>query len=188
MGIRPRDIIQHMQVPETPFLYVLGGFDARVTIYSQQVRALNLIYSLRETDRLKERTSVAIVGAGIAGLTAAAGAACCGADVTVFEQSTQYLALIGNSTKRWLHPHIYEWPIEDPALPHPLDTDAGLPIMNWQSGSVTAVRAQLLTEYNRIEKLCNIAPPRFQVTKLKIGSGDENKIGLMERAQRSDTP
>ncbi len=143
-----------------PFLYVLGVFDAKVTIYSQQVRALNLVYSLHETNRLKKDTSVAIIGAGIAGLTAAAGAACLGAKVTLFEKSSRPFALIGNSTKRWLHPHVYEWPMEDPDLPHPLDPNAGLPIMNWKSGSVADVRAQLFNEYKRIEQQFRINPPK----------------------------
>ena len=35
-------VLPHMRVPGEPAVYVLGSFERRVTLYSQQVRALNL--------------------------------------------------------------------------------------------------------------------------------------------------
>src|SRR5205809_1123313 len=53
-------------------LYVLGSFNRHITVHSQQCRALNLIHALMgDGDGLEEK-SVAIVGAGFSGLTAAA--------------------------------------------------------------------------------------------------------------------
>jgi hypothetical protein len=152
MGIRPKEIVLHMQVPSSPGLFVLGVFESRVTVYSQQVRALNLIYSLSKEEWIKGQTKIAVIGAGVAGLTAAAAAACCGADVVILERLSQPLAQIGQSNKRWLHPHIYEWPREDPDLPHPLDDDARLPLLNWQAGTVNKVKERLIEQYKQYEK------------------------------------
>jgi len=55
-------------------LYLLGMMERGVTLYNQQVRAHNLIWSLWELHRYGKRDigKVAIVGGGAAGLTAAA--------------------------------------------------------------------------------------------------------------------
>jgi len=51
-------------------LYVLGCTERRVTIHSQQIRALNLVYSLRELGIVHPSDAILIVGGGIAGVTA----------------------------------------------------------------------------------------------------------------------
>ena len=66
-------ILNWLCVPNWTGVYVLGCFARHVTVRSQQVRALNLVYSLHEEFGL-EGKSVAIIGAGAAGLTAAAAA------------------------------------------------------------------------------------------------------------------
>jgi hypothetical protein len=92
-------------------VYVLGCFNKRVTLYSQQVRALNLIYSLVKTERLTCNDKIAIIGAGAAGLTAAAAAvAIKGCQVTILEKTNEVLSVFRNNNKRWLHPRIYDWP------------------------------------------------------------------------------
>jgi hypothetical protein len=177
MGIRPRDILLHMQVPDKPGLYVLGLFEARVTFFSQQVRALNLIYSLWEEEWLRPGIKVAIIGAGGAGLTAAAAAAFRGADTMVLEQYDQLLTLTGQSNKRWLHPHIYEWPKKDPDLPDPLDDNAGLPLLNWQAGTADQVSQHLLRQYRVLADRYHI---KFKpkVTNVTILPGDTRRFSL----------
>jgi hypothetical protein len=138
---------------------------------------LNLIYSLFQEKWLHKQTKVAVVGAGAAGLTAAVAAACCEAEVTILEQLSEPLSLIGRSYKRWLHPHIYEWPKEDPDLPHPLDNNAGLPLMNWQAGSVHHVREQLTEQYRLFESKfgINLIP---HVANLSILPGNTRHFSL----------
>lgn len=178
MGIRPRDILLHTQVPARPGLYVLGVFDKRVTVYSQQVRALNLVYSLAQSQLIKRGTKVMIIGAGVSGLTAAVAAAnCCGAQVTILEKSSAPLALFGQGSRRWLHPHIYEWPREDPALPHPLDPNAHLPLMNWEADTVEHVRKRLLEQYTQFEKEFGI-DLRVHVSDLRILEGSDHLFSL----------
>jgi hypothetical protein len=79
-------------------LYIVGTFDTGVTVLSQQVRALNLVWALIESGLIpsghhaptaaSDVLNVAIVGSGFAGLSIAAGLMKKGADVriTIFEQ------------------------------------------------------------------------------------------------------
>ena len=67
-------ILDLMEVPSRSGVYVLGCFGRYITLYSQQVRALNLAYALNRRGKLKIGTRVCVVGAGIAGLTFAVGA------------------------------------------------------------------------------------------------------------------
>jgi hypothetical protein len=94
----PETILGNYRLPDHP-LYLIGIFDRGVTVYSQQIRALNLIWALVEQGilacKLKEdapdpdrrRASIAIIGGGFAGLTAAAALIKKGvdADITIFE-------------------------------------------------------------------------------------------------------
>ena len=41
-----RNFLNQVKVPGPPKVYLLGCLERRVTVYSQQVRALNLIYAL----------------------------------------------------------------------------------------------------------------------------------------------
>jgi hypothetical protein len=51
------------QVPHQR-IYVLGCFARHVTIYSQQVRALNLISALRRKELFANNPKVAVIGGG----------------------------------------------------------------------------------------------------------------------------
>ncbi len=86
-------IVQRMQVPGRPNLYVVGCFERRVTFYTQQVRALNLVYAI--AGRMPRDPAVAVIGAGAAGITAAVAAALLDCRVTILERLTRSLELIG---------------------------------------------------------------------------------------------
>ena len=122
-------------------LYIVGTFDRDrgVSVYSQQVRALNLAWALIETNEIPARSSyeaepsaqakkVAIVGAGFSGLSLAAGLMRKAADaqITIFEQRDTLLPLQHGSDTRWLHPRIYDWPAEMSEA-----SAAMLPVLNW---------------------------------------------------------
>jgi hypothetical protein len=68
-------IIERFRVPGYPAIYVLGSFARHQTLYSQQVRALNLVAALWKTKNMIRESRVAVVGGDAAGLMAAAGAA-----------------------------------------------------------------------------------------------------------------
>lgn len=112
--------------PEFPQLFFLGTADQRITLYSQQVRALHLVHALSEHGRLQDKPQVAVVGAGAAGITAALALATLGIEVDLIERSDDVLHLQSAST-RLLHPHIYDWP-----RCGSLRSDAVLPFLDWK--------------------------------------------------------
>ncbi|WP_437601207.1 HEAT repeat domain-containing protein [Sorangium sp. So ce590] len=138
-------LLSHMQVPGWPAYYVLGCFERRVTVYSQQVRALNLIWSLCSEKRLAQGDSVAVVGGGAAGLMTTAAALQLGCKVTVLEKAQTLLPMQRGCTHRWLHPHIYDWP-----EPNSTHRDAELPLMNWSAGHADAVVRELESSWRTI--------------------------------------
>lgn len=140
--ITPRELLLHMEVPEHSRVYLLGCLEKRVTVYSQQVRALNLIYALRSENLVEADDEIAIIGGGVAGLTAAAAAAREGLDVTVLEKDSQLLHVFRGCDKRWLHPRVYDWP-----APGSLRDDADLPVLTWSADRASTVVERLLEQW-----------------------------------------
>lgn len=149
--MRTKQLLESMRVPGDANSYVLGSFDQRITIYSQQVRALNLAFSLLENGRL-EGKRLGIVGAGIAGMTFSAAAMHHGAHVTLFEKREEWVPL-QRLSERWVHPHIYDWPFEGAE-----SNQADLPFLDWAADSARSVVRMMLTSWN-IER--NSATDRF---------------------------
>ena len=160
---RAKDALKLFRVPGQP-LYLIGTFDSGVTVYSQQLRACNLVWSLFEAEKVirrppvadgaadarnasKKAKRVAIVGGGFAGLTTAAALLKKEADVhlTIFEQRDTLLPLQQGSDSRWLHPRIYDWPAEGSEA-----SVAMLPVLNWTAARASDVAVQILTEWGRI--------------------------------------
>src|SRR5262245_5070152 len=152
-------ILSNYRLSDRP-LYLVGIFARGVTVYSQQVRALNLIWALVEQGilacKLKEdatdtggRASIAIIGGGFAGLTAAAALIKKGvhADINIFEQRDTLLPLQHGSDTRWLHPRIYNWPADDSE-----SAVADLPLLNWTAARASDVAAQILLEWSELVK------------------------------------
>jgi hypothetical protein len=152
-----KDFLDLFAVPTKKNVFVLGCFARHVTIYSQQVRALNLIWALHEEVGLNQK-KIGIVGAGVAGLTAATAALILGAHVTLLEKQPDALTLQKGNSKRWLHPHIYDWPFTNEP-----DRDAGLPILNWTASVSEVVAKNLGKEWATIAK-------RWDNRKLDAGS------------------
>jgi hypothetical protein len=136
-----QDLIKtYAEVSTYPGVYILGCFAKRVTLYSQQVRAFNLVYGLHATGALKGRPSAAVIGAGAAGMTAAAALAYRNYDVTLLEEAQGVMRLQFNSHNRWVHPHIYDWPDLEYE-----DDRAYLPILSWKADFAANV-ASLIEE------------------------------------------
>jgi hypothetical protein len=140
--MEPSTILEAMRVhtadPGYDRVFVLGSFERRVTVYSQQVRALNLVHALFATNVLHDGARLAVIGGGVAGLTAAAGAKKRGVRVTVLEREADLLPLFRRPAPRWLHPGVYDWP-----LPGWSRRMANLPVMTWQAGLLATVVPQL---------------------------------------------
>jgi NADPH-dependent 2,4-dienoyl-CoA reductase/sulfur reductase-like enzyme len=157
--IEPSEILQKSRVGGWS-LFLLGTFDIGVTVWSQQVRALNLAYALVETGTVGcsvdggERKSIAIVGGGFAGLTVAAGLLKkqVNADITIFEQCDALMPLQQGSDSRWLHPHIYDWPEQ-----RSQSGVAMLPVLNWTAARASDVVVQVLTQWNKLGPKENVS-------------------------------
>lgn len=168
--VAAKHLLEDYQVAGTQ-LYLVGAFDTGVTVYSQQVRALNLVWagissgvvpSLSETQQavLGEEVSIAIVGAGFAGLTVAAALLKkkANAKIVLFEQRDALLPLQQGSDSRWLHPRIYDWPKAGSEA-----SVAMLPLLNWTAARASDVVVQVLSHWrviadlakDRIEVFCN---------------------------------
>ncbi|MCX5581641.1 ABC-three component system protein [Kaistia terrae] len=130
-------------------MFFLGCFEKRVTVYSQQVRAINLVAAILDQGLVRAEGRVAIVGGGAAGLTAAVAFAR-GAPglrvIHVYEKLPEVLQLQQNSG-RYLHPHNYDWPAESAANP-----SAGLPFMNWRAGLARDVQRHLRDQFDEVAR------------------------------------
>lgn len=142
----PRSCAESFRINTRPPVYVIGTFDRRVTVLSQQQRALNLAWSLVESKIVPsgkdtERKRIAVVGGGFAGLTFAAALIhkqvhC---DIVIFEERDTLLPLQQGSDSRWLHPRIYDWPGEGSEA-----AAAMLPVLNWTAARASDVVVQAL--------------------------------------------
>lgn len=147
----PRQLLKHMEVPTRRGVFILGCLERRVTLYSQQVRALNLAFSLSQEKRLAPGDKVLVIGGGAAGLTFAAGAAHLGAKVTLLESQSDVLSTFRGNHTRWLHPHIYEWPRPGSEQAH-----AELPLMDWSADTADKVARELLEQWSELKAALGI--------------------------------
>lgn len=143
--LTPHSLLSLMKASESSHIYALSSIERRVTVYSQQIRALNLVFSLFEEQILTKGKAVAVIGGGIAGITAAAGAALKGCKVILYERRPDLLHMQSGNDTRWIHPKIYDWPDKDAELP-----TADLPIFRWRMDRAGAVAEQLLKQFESI--------------------------------------
>lgn len=124
-------------------VYVIGGpREARLTIYSQQCRAINLVCALRERESDLTRKRIAVVGAGAAGLTAATALSALGVpddNLTVFEKTASPIHTQRWSYGRFLHPRLFHWPEAGWR-----DSQSELPVADWRAEYAADVREQIL--------------------------------------------
>jgi hypothetical protein len=157
---------------------VIQSNSKHVTLYSQQVRALNLAWELRERYEKKE---VMVIGAGAAGLTFAAAAARLGARVSLCDCAQRPMSLQRGCRHRYLHPHISEWPGE-----FCWKMDAGLPLLDWSEGPAAEVAFQLSAQFAVIAKDHDI-DMNLPVSRLDVSP--ELKVSwIYENQNKSLTP
>jgi hypothetical protein len=144
-----RDAADICKVSDAEPIYILGCIEQRVTIYSQQVRAIELARSLLESGAVRTRGRIAIVGAGIAGLTLAATLAVAAPElhIVLFEREGDVLHLQASARDRFVHPHIFDWPSAEAEQSH-----AGLPLMDWKAANAQAVAESLREQFNSLAR------------------------------------
>jgi hypothetical protein len=174
---RWRILLERMGVPRHPRVYVLGTFARHVTFYSQQVRALNLVDALCGMGRVAEGSSVAVVGAGLAGLTAAAAALRRGLHVHLVEKrgdprlSPGLMPLQGGCEERWIDPFVYDWPTPDD-LPAEDAPAAGLPLLSWTANRAGAVREEVLARFREEAEPADGSRPRISYHSHTVTGAD----------------
>lgn len=146
--IGPRSLIDRFQTvlealgTNIENVYVIGGYERRVTVKAQQVRAINLISAIGQLSRRTGGSAtVAVVGGGIAGCTTAVAAACAGNSVVLLESGGRLMSPQTGS-HRYLHPNLYDWPQNgwDRTSPQ-------LPLMAWSAGDAGTVVRTLRKEF-----------------------------------------
>lgn len=115
---------------------MLGCASSPLTFHSQQRRACNLAWALSATGRLGAGVRVAVIGGGLAGLTATACLGSLGCEVSLFEREPDVMRLQAAKLPHChIHPSIIEWP--EPGWNEPAGTT--LPWLNWNQGTVESV-------------------------------------------------
>jgi hypothetical protein len=173
--------IEACRLSASPEIYAIGTFDDRVTVLTQQKRALNLAWGLIETGRLPADTSqprcrIAVLGGGFAGLTFATAllqkkAHC---NITLFEERDTLLPLQQGSDTRWLHPHIYDWPAEGSEA-----VAAMLPVLNWTAARASDVVVQVLSAWGEVTATAECKPNLWCATRhiqLRDTAGPEARL------------
>jgi thioredoxin reductase len=134
-------------------VFVIGCLDkGRNTVLSQQHRAISLINALDCLGRLKhakipgQRPKIAVVGGGVAGVTAAICAVRKGIEVHLFEKATDVLTLFHGASHRSIHPNLFNWPKEGS-----LNPTARLPFLQWEFATATEVARNLRDQFRRFE-------------------------------------
>lgn len=103
-------VLDATHVPSRGPLYAIAPYPKRINFASQQTRAFNLVWALTASHRVEVGHQVAVIGAGLAGLTAAAALRRKSIDVTVFEAQNEALKLQRYTTSRYVHPTLNYWP------------------------------------------------------------------------------
>jgi len=140
------DLIRWMEVPHYPNVFALGNFARQVTFASQQTRAFNLITALFETNRLKSGSCVAVVGAGVGGLSAVAAALENQCSVDLYEQASQPCPMQRGNDIRFIHPNILRWPDKECEK-----NETDFPFLNWTAANVRGVVRQIDLQWQVIQ-------------------------------------
>lgn len=152
-------------------IYIIGYKATQVSLYAQQVRALDLVYELakasNDSDEPLSNKRIAVIGAGAAGLTAAAAAGLLGAQVILLEEQAEFMHLQRGCYTRYLHPQIYDWPENTAFAP-----SSSLPILAWSTGTADAVAEQIVDQFyainRRLEQKQRPIQCKFGVRNIKI--------------------
>lgn len=145
-------LVEAAAVQGAPGYYCLGPFARRVSFIAQQYRALNLVWALHRRGEFTATDRVAVIGGGLAGMTAAVAFLAHGCEVHLFERQ-RLMSRQRETEHRMVHPSINLWPLQD------LRATTELPFLEWHVGRCHDVTAQLLDQFRKIE---NANRPRLE--------------------------
>ena len=129
---------------------------------------MNLAWSINEnllksgdTDGLNKK-NVAVVGAGLGGLTCAVAMSLYGAMVTLLDRQPELMGPMATASHRDIHPTMNFWPVEEIAV------STNFPFFNWYQDSCDNILRRIRTEFESYQADYNIMGPHMncEVTKL----------------------
>jgi hypothetical protein len=145
----PDQVIRESLATNSNGVFFLGCFDSRVTVYAQQVRALNLVDAAISESYIGPESRIAIIGGGAAGITAAAALISTfpKCKISLFESEGQLMHLQHGSRDRFLHPNLYDWPIDGSR-----ESFSRLPILRWKADIAENVADQIREQFEVIDR------------------------------------
>lgn len=154
-------VLEAMHVGSRAGVYVIGPFPTRVNFASQQMRAFNLVWALTDNDGpVNSDAKVAVIGAGLAGLTAAAALHRRGVEAHVFEQRGDLMPLQRGTTSRYVNPTLNYWPQVE------FGPATSFPFLNWGADVCERIISAVETEWRR--DFAQAVPVHTQSTVLGI--------------------
>ena len=154
-------------------IFMPGAHEAHISIYGQQVRALNLVAALADAKRLDPDDTIAIVGAGISGLTAALAARRLGFRVRLGDRTGEPFGVLKEVEGRWVHPRLFDFPSRNWS-----EVNAGLPVLNWEGGYIDGIRERWSEEVDAAAlEIETIDPDHLSLTCEEGGVGVEFAAG-----------
>ncbi len=178
----PKNVILDAAKTSRDGVYVLAPLAGRVSFVSQQYRALNLVWALQDKEKIVNNDLVAVIGAGVAGLTAACALRAHGCTVHVFDKARAPLARQRNTTHRYVHPNINQWPDASGTSP-----TTSLPFLDWHYDQCNEVADRIETEWAGFlseNKGFVEFFPHEEVTNIQRLPGSRQLFLLQSRASR----
>lgn len=170
-GPQLKRFLQQYKIPGTNG-YILGVFQPGITVYNQQLRSLNILHAMIETNVLTKEDKIAVIGGGIAGLTFATAALKLGYSIDLFEKSQILIPYQYGCETRRIHPHFYSWPESLTEYPY-----CDLPFFNWSHETASTVSKNIYDTFKGITKQAKGQFREFRGTKL---SKEDIKWGSRE--------
>lgn len=152
------NILKAYRVADDEKVYCVVPQAGRINFASQQIRAFNLVWAIsteftsatenpHPENRIcfPENTKVAVIGAGVAGITMAAAFYAAGAQVDLFESKSEPMWQQEATKHRIIHPSINWWPEDDAINP---TTD--FPFMNWAANQCNITVGKIGEQWKKI--------------------------------------
>ncbi len=138
-------------IPDLANVYAIGPYGHRVNFASQQQRALNTVWAIemRHKDTFNG-SRVAVIGGGLAGITAAIALKVRGCNVYLYENGPDVLHRQEAATHRFVHPTLNFWPNE------PIQPTTRLPFLEWYSDDCNEIIACLREQWNELKEHINV--------------------------------
>ena len=149
----PKKSSKQPRVINTINVYFLGPYARRVSFAAQQNRSLNLVWALHSLGHIKVSSDqkCAVVGGGVAGVTASAALASLGYNVFLFETGETVLNRQNGTLHRYIHPNINSWPNEKPK------PTTQFPYFDWMCDTCNRIMSLLRSEWDEVAQSSQIS-------------------------------